>query len=177
MKLKLPIYFLLAVVITACHTLPKGPGYAEAPKPQVNKDKATIYILHFKIDSATSANSVKVNGKEVVALPQGYYSWFQASEGQYTISESTHWLHADITGANKNSSSYTLNVKNGKDYYIGFSQSLQSSNTEMGIMYTGGTPVVYPETNAKYKRYWVQGTEKEGKEALKYMTYVPAKYK
>ena len=165
---------VLSFILSGCNTHPPLPDFNNAPKPPINSEVATIYVIRFGPYGGNSSNSVKVNEKELVALAPGYYTWLQLPPGNYKLTESSPWHQTDISGINKNSSSLSIQVEKGKTYYFGFSESLETSSYGMEIMIVGNTPIVYQDSTGKYKRDWVSGSEKEGKEAISYMGYTPS---
>ena len=170
--MRITLIFLATIAIAACNSMPKAVSHLSAPKPSVSEDTATVVVMRPRHSGVTSPNSVAVDGKEMVAISQGQYSWFQLPPGEYTLTETTPWYHADISGANANSSSHAVTLKNGKTYYLSFHEELQSMRDGVGITFAGGTPIAYPEFSATYVRYWKEYDAVEGNAHMKIMRYV-----
>ena len=163
---------LLAITLTGCNSIPQSVGYLNAPKPVVSENEATIVVMRPVHSQVTSPNTVAVDGKNAVAISQGQYSWFQVSPGEHTLTESTPWYHADISGLNENSSSHTIQVQKGKVYYLSFHETMQSVQGGVGISFAGGTPIAYPDFTATYVRYWRVHEPPEGKAQIESMRFV-----
>ena len=83
MKKVILIHFLL--LLSACATNKKAPTFSESPMPNVNVNKAILYIYREYAEPTAFSSYLEIDGQKVASLRQEGFTWIYIEPGEYNF--------------------------------------------------------------------------------------------
>jgi hypothetical protein len=70
-------------LVSGCASVPVGPAYIEAPKPETRSDMAVFYLYRVYAEPTKMDANFSVDEKQAVSLPQRTFTWFYLTPGEH----------------------------------------------------------------------------------------------
>ncbi len=82
--IRIPV-LTLVVTLCGCAITAEGPDFSNAPVPAPKDDEAILYIYRQDPGQKSLTANFKIDGKDVVSLPQKGFSWIYVTPGLHTF--------------------------------------------------------------------------------------------
>jgi len=168
------IHFIVffALSITGCASLePKGPIFSEAPTPLKDNSKAVIYLYRTDaIPNFASYREIHIDGKKLLTLNNGGFTWFTTDQKEVTIKSAIPW---SVRSLNEpyNPPSLNLNLEHGKTYFVNLNIAIKILGENGQISYVGTTPIYSTSIDSDVKDHLIITEEETALMRLKRMKY------
>jgi len=143
-------YLFFVIILSSCAFQPTGStlqgGYVE-PTEKVEGFATVVIYRHEKLLGAAWYPHISINGKNLVNLSAGGYTYFFIKPGNYQIH--AEQVISDIARTNKGET-YNLDIEiNDTGMYFVKFDFLQTGN-KLNIAHTGTNPVIYASRKGSF---------------------------
>ena len=83
---------VLSTFLCGCAVSSTAPSFSEAPAPNLNRDKAVLYIYRQYAEPTAWSAYLLMEDQELVSLPQQGFSWVYVNPGKHHFTFKWPWL-------------------------------------------------------------------------------------
>ena len=145
---------LIIFLISGCATPLTGPDYASSPVPEVSDTLATLYLSRKdSLADFAGRKDIHVNGKKVLTLEDGGFTWINLKPGQYIVSAEVPWSLRPLF-EKYNPEKISVSVVNGEIYHLHYNIDVLYKGEKTSVSFVGDIPIFTNNPDVSYKEYF-----------------------
>lgn len=86
MNIRRLLPLLALALLAACAAPADAPSFVQTPRATPVEGKAVLYLFRDYAEPTAWKNTILIDGKEVVTLPQQSFTWIHVSPGKHSLS-------------------------------------------------------------------------------------------
>lgn len=143
------VSFFMFLMVGCASLEANGPEYADAPKPILNDETSLVYFYRTdQIPNFMGQKDIFVNGKKLLSMPNGGYTWIQVDQDMLDISVETPWSLRPLYEP-YNPPKLTLNLDKGQIYYVNYNVNISVLGVGTEVTLVGGLPIATQSINSQ----------------------------